>query len=278
MYQQAKQQRQIAPKLAIALAFQSAFAFSIFLELATPVIASTPKEVAPIKSESKAPQASTRPSYVYSQNAEQAVIHNNIGEAIRLATQALQADPFNARAYFIRGKAHSLYDDPKNAIKDFDMGMKLDPKAADSFDFDWCSKSLWTLKQSKASMDILNKGIQLKPTAFLYGDRANQRRLEKDDAGALDDMNKAIKLDPTARTVYLERARVYREKHQYEKAIPDYSEVAKLSKKDGEDAIYTYALRERAECYDKVGKSDLAGKDRKVLDSFGKGWAEDMFR
>ena len=56
---------------------------------------------------------------------------------------------------------------------------------------------------------------------------------------------------------------MYLELAQYQKAIDDYSQVIELNPKDG------YAYYCRAEAYEKLGKKDLAEKDKEMAEKLG---------
>lgn len=51
----------------------------------------------------------------------------NREEAIELATRAIEADPKNAKAYYVRGRFLSEVRQPAKAVKDFDRALALDP-------------------------------------------------------------------------------------------------------------------------------------------------------
>src|SRR5437667_9951983 len=51
-------------------------------------------------------------------------------DAIELATKAIEAEPKNAKAYYVRGRFYSEVRQPQKAVKDFNQALVLDPKAA----------------------------------------------------------------------------------------------------------------------------------------------------
>src|SRR5438876_5983146 len=51
-------------------------------------------------------------------------------DAIELATKAIQAEPKNAKAYYVRGRFYAEVRQPQQAVKDFNQALVLDPKAA----------------------------------------------------------------------------------------------------------------------------------------------------
>jgi len=51
-------------------------------------------------------------------------------DAIELATKAIEAEPKNAKAYYVRGRFYAQVRQPQKAVKDFNQALVLDPKAA----------------------------------------------------------------------------------------------------------------------------------------------------
>lgn len=76
---------------------------------------------------------------------------------------------------------------------------------------------------------------------------------------ALKSLNKLISRNKADDTGYLNRARLYESLGKHKEAISDYSVSIDL-------ASSTTALKERAAVYDKIGRKDLADRDRKEAD------------
>ena len=51
-------------------------------------------------------------------------------EAIELATKAIEAEPKNAKAHYVRGRFYAEVRQPQKAVKDLDRALALDPTAA----------------------------------------------------------------------------------------------------------------------------------------------------
>ena len=51
-------------------------------------------------------------------------------DAIELATKAIEAEPKNAKAYYVRGRFYAQVRQPQKAANDFNQALVLDPKAA----------------------------------------------------------------------------------------------------------------------------------------------------
>jgi lipoprotein NlpI len=58
----------------------------------------------------------------------EAIQAGRTNEALTLATRAIDAQPTNAQAWFLRGVLYSRMRSPTNAIADFDRAAKLDPR------------------------------------------------------------------------------------------------------------------------------------------------------
>src|SRR5438093_6546530 len=54
----------------------------------------------------------------------------NRAEAIELATKAIEAEPKDAKAYYVRGRFYAEVQQTQKAIKDFNQALALDPAAA----------------------------------------------------------------------------------------------------------------------------------------------------
>jgi lipoprotein NlpI len=81
--------------------------------------------------------------------------------ALKLAGQAIEADPKLARATFFRGMLYSRLDKHGEAIKDFDKTLDLDPKSANAYQSRGIEHfKLGHLKKSIADFD---EYIKLKP-------------------------------------------------------------------------------------------------------------------
>jgi len=54
----------------------------------------------------------------------------NREDAIELATKAIEAEPKNAKAHYVRGRFYAEVRQPQKAVKDLDRALALDPTAA----------------------------------------------------------------------------------------------------------------------------------------------------
>ena len=54
-------------------------------------------------------------------------------DAIELATKAIEAEPKNAKAYYVRGRFYAEVRQPQNAVKDLNQVLALDPTSASAY-------------------------------------------------------------------------------------------------------------------------------------------------
>src|SRR5438552_13582880 len=54
-------------------------------------------------------------------------------DAIELATKAVEAEPKNAKAYYVRGRFYAEVRQPQKALKDLNQALVLDPAAAPAY-------------------------------------------------------------------------------------------------------------------------------------------------
>ena len=54
-------------------------------------------------------------------------------DAIELATKAIEAEPKNAKAYYVRGRFYAEVRQPQKAVKDLNQALALDPAAAPAY-------------------------------------------------------------------------------------------------------------------------------------------------
>ncbi len=57
----------------------------------------------------------------------------NREEAIELATKAIETNPKNAKAYYVRGRFYAEVRQPQKAVKDFNQALALDPSIAPAY-------------------------------------------------------------------------------------------------------------------------------------------------
>lgn len=196
--------------------------------------------------------------------------------AMPLYEEAIKIDPKNGNGYYYRAELLWRLEKPKQALPDYEKAIALKgnlfkayegrgkiyyelsnlPKAIESV----------TLAYNNATSDE-NKADALRFRGKLY---CNTKELDK----ALKDFDTSTALTPTNSMNYKHRGNIYLQKKQYKKALDDFNMALKYCSEPERDLLHS----QRATVYEKIGRKDLAEKDRRatknsVIDEFG-----DFFR
>src|SRR5436190_13159591 len=82
-------------------------------------------------------------------------------DAIELATKAIEAEPKNAKAHYVRGRFYAQVRQTQKAVKDFDQALALDPAAGPAYYYRAMENfKLGRIKESAADFD---KSVDLTP-------------------------------------------------------------------------------------------------------------------
>jgi tetratricopeptide (TPR) repeat protein len=224
---------------------------------------------------------------------ERATYFSNAGElsdVIEDCTQAIQLEPENSQAYFLRGTARddpSAHDDYAGALADYSQTIQLNPQHDEAYiaramiyqinkeNFEaaiadytaalqvmpssstflsrgWC---YWRIDQNEAAIADFTQAIALEPSVDGYARRARSRREVGNLAGALEDCETALSLNAKSGFTYFQRGEVYDEMGDTDSALKDMSQAIELIPPDDE------ALNYRAWLYYEKGDFDLALAD-----------------
>ena len=93
--------------------------------------------------------------------AEAALKDGNAKEALTLAGKAIEREPKNAQARFVRGLAHESLKKHTEAVADFDKAVDLDAKLAEAYDHRGSER--FKLGQIKESLADFDKYLELRP-------------------------------------------------------------------------------------------------------------------
>src|SRR5437870_5784554 len=78
----------------------------------------------------------------------------NRDEAIELATKAIEAEPKNAKAYYVRGRFYAEVRQPQKAVRDLDQALGLDPALTPAYYHRGAENfKLGRIKESAADFD-----------------------------------------------------------------------------------------------------------------------------
>lgn len=231
---------------------------------------------------------------------------NRLDDALKLYTEAINLNEYNAAAYNRRGNIYAVKaanqkaipaaeEDRRRAFNDFDKAIRLNGNYAEAFANR--GEIYYAGKNYSAALKDFNRTIQLEPNdAQNYLNRAQCYR-HTDKNLALADFNKAIELAPAA-YVYSARGNFFEQDlNDYSAAAADYTraieldgnfmdyqrrgDVYKKSKQYGaaiddytraiellgqKNYLLAWIYRKRGECYQALGNNSQAQADFKQFE------------
>lgn len=207
-------------------------------------------------------------------------------------SQCLSSNPNDVRAYLLRAIANQRMDSDDSAIADYTKVIESEPR--NLIAYIGRATSLEKLQQHQLAVASCDSAIQLdsanldarrvralalgltgnaaesikdcnfflerhprkdKKRAEVLGTRAINSVRTKKLEDAIADLTEAISCAPNDGLLYLNRALIYKEKKDYDKAIGDCDSAQKLS--PGELSVFSI----RGACYDKIGNAKAALAD-----------------
>jgi tetratricopeptide (TPR) repeat protein len=200
--------------------------------------------------------------------------HHQYRDALRCFEQGLRLKPDRWEPYNDAGSALIALDDCKGAIDVLTRGIKINPQQ-DSLYFLRSQAHMW-MSQPKAALADLDRAIAIRPDYPVYcRRRAEAHETLGAHANAIRDCTDGIALcapakatdtsaakpqNPALFDLLAQRGTIYQRTGKFQNAIDDYTEYLAAPKRWRGNALRV--LQNRAECYDKLGKHDLAAKDR----------------
>ena len=186
--------------------------------------------------------------------------HRDYRGAIKYFDKCISGNNKFAQAYCERGNANYLLGNLSSALADLNTAIAIDPKLMAAYQHR--ARTLSELGQPKRAIDDCSKSISLdSKAADNYFLRGRLYCADGQITEGIADLTKAIGLQPKNSDYYFERATIYVALRQYKKAIQDYTVVISNHSSHGLERAYA----DRAQCYDKTGRHDLALKDRQKL-------------
>ncbi len=187
----------------------------------------------------------------------------NYKSALKYLDLCLKKYPDHPNVLVERGNAYLRMNEAKRAYDDFTKAISIKPRLARAYMLR--ASALVELGQTDEAIADLNKSLKLKPHFQAYSLRGRLLAQSGKFKQGLPDLNESIRLRPTS-GAYYDRGNEYFRVKQYDKAIADFTEAIKIPPKtELESAIVKHAYANRAESYEKLGKKDLAKKDRDML-------------
>lgn len=182
-------------------------------------------------------------------------------KAIEALTTAIKMDPTSKDPYKSRAALYTAMGEKEKALKDYDMISKIDPTSAlAQFRKGQVLESLKRKDEARAAYEkvvVLDqpdakvplKAIALKRLAALNSERGKH-------VEAIENLTKAADFDAADDEPLRLRGLEYATLKNYKKAADDLSKAIEISP----DAVSNFTAR--ADVYTKMGKVDLAQKDR----------------
>lgn len=189
--------------------------------------------------------------------------HGNWEMAVKLATQALAVKQPDVTALVERAGAYSMLHKDKEALADFELFLSKTPLPKEQRHRNkiYLQKAgiLENLKQYDKALAVY-RTMQKEhyEDSIVFREVACLKAMKKPDE-ALKVLNQLIAHNKFDDTGYLNRARLYESLGKHKEAITDYSTSLDLSPSPT-------ALKERASVFEKMGRKDMAEKDRKEAD------------
>ena len=145
----------------------------------------------------------------------------DLNGAIAAFDQAIKIDPKFAPAYFLRGRAYSLLNNPDLAISSYAQAIQIDPGYAEAY------YQRGSLRGERGDFDNaisdFSEVIKLNPKyAPAYYNRGHVQYFKGDLDGALEQINQALALDPTFPFSYFIRGLVRHAQGHLDEATADF--------------------------------------------------------
>lgn len=193
-------------------------------------------------------------------------------EAMPFYERAIQIDPKNGMTYYYRGELLWRLEKPKQALPDYDRALArggnlfkiYEAKGKVYYELNDMPKAVEAVTHAyNAAKNDIDKGDALRFRGKLY---CNMREFDK----ALKDFNASTAVTPTNSMNYKHRGNIYLRWGQYQKALDDFNMALKYCSEPERDLLHS----QRATVYEKMGRKDLAEKERKatknsVIDEWG---------
>jgi tetratricopeptide (TPR) repeat protein len=214
--------------------------------------------------------------------------HHHFHDAFRCFEHAKELQPKQWEPYFHVGDVLIALDDSKGAVDVLQQGIKINPKQPDLY----CtlSQAHYGVGDVKAALADMDRAIALdnrrgpffERRAQLYEIFNEHEKAVQDYTSSMDlyspsKSNHAAGTAPQIDEVFrlaAGRGNVYMKMGKYQNAIDDYTLYLKAPAAKKSNILRI--LHSRAECYDKLGKHDLAAKDRSAAENHKGDILEDL--
>jgi len=196
--------------------------------------------------------------------------HQRYADAITYLTNGIKAMTGTAktyelaRAYECRADCYIQLEKFDQAMVDANKAIELDPKLAAAYAHRARLDS--ERGDNKQALVDFTRAIDLsqgKAPFMYYKDRSALYQDKGDDDKAMADLAVVLKADPTNTWVHHCCATILYKHGKYKEALAESTKSLQFNNKEEKGAFYQL----RAKCYEKLGKHDLAKKDREMAQS-----------
>ena len=175
-------------------------------------------------------------------------------DAIKNYNKAIKLNPQNENIYNNRGLAYEKNGQLDEAIADFDKAIALNPQLTEAYN----NRGLAYADKSQFGKAITDytQAIALNPDyAVAYNNRGLAYAKNEQLDEAIADFSKVIAINPNDAEAYYNRGNAYAENKQLDKAIADYTQAIAFNPQ------LAGAYNNRGVVYEAQGKQELADKD-----------------
>ncbi|MDR3614990.1 MAG: tetratricopeptide repeat protein [Candidatus Obscuribacterales bacterium] len=203
-------------------------------------------------------KSSTEPALT---SIRELIDHQQFAEALPILSGLIGRNPDATEAYALRGVCYFRQEEFERALRDFQEYFKTAKEPVPLVYHRLYGLALCQFEKFPQALEQFNIDIKREPKVWDYWfDRTQLYTVTKHYDKALADANVMVSLKPDNYRHAL-RARIYVAMGNYQKALEDWNEAIRQAS----DRRDYYDMR--ANCYDKLGKTELAAKDRKRRDA-----------
>lgn len=173
--------------------------------------------------------------------SQEAFEKKDFDSAIKLLTQAIEANPKLAPAIVLRGFAHAAKEDFAKAVEDYSTALKLEPK--DERPLIFRAATYQAMKAYDKAIADYSELVKRKPEDVeALCSRGICQSLAGDDKKAFEDFDKAVGIAPKSAMARQLRGSAHAEAGRKTEALTDYKEAIHLEPNDARTYLYRAQL------------------------------------
>jgi tetratricopeptide (TPR) repeat protein len=186
--------------------------------------------------------------------------------SLRAFQEVLSIAPKFKEALIMRGRCRIRLDESRHALADFNEVILLDANSADAYLYR--AEAYCDLEDTAKAIADCTKSLSLKRSQRGYHMRGKLFLQTGNYSKAIADLDQALKLGPIEANMLLDRAEAFAKEEKFPQSICDCTRALQLPAIENQDIVRAYS--DRASAYEKMGKKDLALKDRKTIQAKAK--------